>query len=252
MPGMLQQPPAYVVAVGAAVERELAARPARGTAPTRARPRARGIGSVLGVEPRPASRADGKRWVSAARRARPAARRSCSVSRPAAVRAAGDRHLLAEHGADGELVAVDVAGHPQPGCGAHQRRRAPGRRRTRRRSRPGRSRRRRGGGPARPRPRGRAGRSSRNVAGTNAVDPRSGGRRARARPCRGRAAVGGCARTSCRVRQSRRPATAWCARKSSRARPANGVRTASRSWRCPPPLLRRPRGGRAAASGVAA
>ncbi len=34
---------------------------------------------------------------------------------------AGQRNLLTEHRADGQLVTVDMADHPPPGRGAHQR-----------------------------------------------------------------------------------------------------------------------------------
>ena len=90
------------------------------------------------------------------------------------MRGAGHADLLAEHGPDGDLVAVDLPGHPQPGVPRDQRaeHRVVGE--ARRRRRPGRSRRRAGGGCA-PRPRrGRAGRAARTCAATNAVPARLG------------------------------------------------------------------------------
>ena len=51
---------------------------------------------------------------------------------------AGDRDLLAEHRADGELVGVGGGRHPPSGAPRRPARRAPGRRRARRRRRPGR------------------------------------------------------------------------------------------------------------------
>ena len=152
--------------------------------------------------------------------------------------------------ADRELVAVDVA-------------RAPAARACRRTSGPitGSPAKRVGDGdrvavgveqPAGPldgRRRCRAGRASRNVAGTKAV-PAPAGLVGQLEPD-GAGAVrqGEGAGVPAAVRPPRRPAPAWSARKSSRARPANGVRTASRIVTVPVAAPAAGRAGRAAAVG---
>ena len=191
-----------------------------------ARPRARGIGRSSGSSAARVA-ASGKRWVSPSTGC--ATGRPCAATSRAGDRArAGDADLLAEHRADRDLVPVDVTGHPQPRPLPGPAGRSPGRRRTRRRPRPGRSRRRAAGAPARSRRAMSRRSSSANVAVTNAV-------------CRGSRLVGdlqphgagavrqrrGSGRTSPSPAAST-PGTARVARKPSSARPANGVRTASR------------------------
>ena len=118
MPGSVQQRASYVVAVGAAVEGELAGGQRRASA-TSARPRARGIGRSSGRRAASVA-ASGKRWVSPATSG--STGRPCCGDEPAGDGAgAGDADLLAEHRADRDLVAVDVPGHPQPGVGADER-----------------------------------------------------------------------------------------------------------------------------------
>ncbi len=98
----------------------------------RRRRRARGTGRPAPGRARAASagprgrasarrRRVGKRWVSPSRGSGERARRTARTSRAGDGAGGGDADLLAEHGADRELVAVDVAGHPQPGRRAHQR-----------------------------------------------------------------------------------------------------------------------------------
>ena len=207
------------------------------TGATRARPRARGIGSDSGSSPASVA-ALGKRWRRARRAVgrRPARRRAVLGRRAgrATVRAPATRDLLAEHGADRDLVAVDVAGHPQagvapapvgPSTGSPAKRVAdrdrvavgveqPAARARRRRATSRRS-------------------ASREGRGTNAVDRLVGGRR-------GQPTVPGPCGSAQRARVRRRrstastPGTARARGSRSSARPANGVRTASRSCSVPP------------------
>ena len=155
---------------------------------------------------------------------------------------AGDADLLAEHGPHRELVAVDVTGHPQP-------------RRRPRTSGPI------TGSPANASPTATGSQSASSSRRTRSTAPRCrAGRRAGTSPARTRscrASVWSASSSSTvpvpcgsgRVRAYAvpvavsTPGTARVARKSSSARPANGVRTASRSWTVPPvePCPRRPR-----------
>ena len=88
--------------------------------PTSARPRERGIGRVGRVRAASTS-ADGK-----SRSGRPrlvGAGHAAVLARPAGpvtVAGAGHRDLLADDRADRDLVAVDVAGHAEPGRRSHQ------------------------------------------------------------------------------------------------------------------------------------
>ena len=139
---------------------------------------------------------------------------------------AGHGDLLAEHGADRDLVAVDVAGHPQagtrgtsgPSTGS-----PPSTSSTATGSQSASSSRRTRSTPAVVSRRS----SSANVASTNAVCPARRGRRSRAGPCRCRAGGRACGRTSPR-RPSRRPARRGGRGSRAASRPAYGVRTASR------------------------
>ena len=217
-------------AIVAGGERGARGRPApgRGRAASAASP-GRAAASVGGVGEQ----------VGERRRCRLGSGRPCSAtSRAGDGAGAGDADLLAEHGADRELVAVDVAGHPQPRRRAGPAGRSPGRRRTRRRPPPGRSRRRAAGGPARRRRRCRAGRRARSVAGTKRSRPRSVRRRARAGRCRARAGRSRVRAYQPGRRRPRRPGPAWSARKASSARPgerrADGEPHASpRRWLAP-------------------
>ncbi len=118
MPGSASSRRAYVAAVGAAVERDVAPRPApaqahQGPAPRARHRQRRGVErrERLGGGEQPVSRAVGA-----------AARRAARDQPARHGAAAAHRDLLAEDGADRDLVAVDVAGHPQPGAAPHERR----------------------------------------------------------------------------------------------------------------------------------
>ena len=231
--GDREQACADVVAVGAAVEARRRRRPGPGTGDqARARGRA-ASGSDSGSSAASVRRA--REQVGAAA-AGPAGRRPARavLRRQPGGGGAGGGHgdLLAEHGADGELVAVDVAGHPQPGRRPDQR-------------------------------------AEHGVAGERVADGdgvavgveqaayaldrggevaqvvRAGTSRARTPSCPasgwsaqleldGAGAVGQPQGAGVRRRRraSRRPATARVARNPSSAAPANGVRTARRSWTC--------------------
>ena len=196
------------------------ARCRRRPAPRTARP-APGRGRAASAGPRgraPASvAASGNRWVSPSTGC--ATGRPCCGDQPRRDGArAGDADLLAEHRADGDLVAVDVAGHAQPGPAPAPADRSPGRRRTRRRPRPGRSRRRAAGGPARSRRAVSRRSSSANVAVTNAV-------------CRGSATSGISSRTvPGAVRQREGPGVPALARRLDARHRAQ--RRGSRAARC--------------------
>ena len=199
---------------------------------------------VLGVERRRASRRRGTGGSSPSTSVRDAAGRARATSRAGDGAGAGDADLLAEHRADRDLVAVDVArARAGPGgartsgpitgspakCVVDRDRVAVGVEQ-----------------PAGALDRGarcRAGRRARTCAGTNAVCPALG-----ASASSSRTVPGPCGRSRVRAYQpspgdldARHRRTA---RKSSSAAPANGVRTASRivdraRWPRRPP--RRPR-----------
>ena len=130
MPGSASSAPAYVVAVGAAVERDVARRPGlRHSADQRPAPgprhrqrrrvergERRGVGEQVGEARRPVA-------------LRPGGRAS-ATSRAATVRAPATLTCWPMHGAHGDLVAVDVAGHPEARVRAGPAARSPGRRRS--------------------------------------------------------------------------------------------------------------------------
>ena len=192
--------------------------------PTSARPRARGIGSPPG-RPRRASPASGTDAVS---RRRAGATGAVARRQPAGDGArARHRHLLAEHGPHGDLVAVDVAGHPQARALAHQR----GQQRVRAELVVDRDRvavgveqpaaALDGGGDVAQVLEGEGRQHERRL-------PRLVGSPSRAGPCRCRGAARACVRTSPSPAFST-PGTARRARNASSSRPAYGVRTGSRS-----------------------
>ena len=109
MPGSASSCAAYVVPVGAAVERDRRRRPGPRHSATSARPRDAGIGSSAGSIAASAA-ASGNRW-SAPPPVRASGSRTAAVSRPATRARAGHGDLLAEHRPDRHLVAVDVPGH---------------------------------------------------------------------------------------------------------------------------------------------
>ena len=205
--GQRQQPTAYVVAVGAAVERHVAGRPARRRGRPAPGPGTAASAVVGGIEA--GQRRRRREQVGQPGDRRSSTGRPCSAtSRPVTVQAPATLTCWPITVRTAISSPSTWPGHPQPGRGRGPAGRSPGPRRSGRRPRPGRSRRRPGGGPARPRRRCRAGRRARTSRARRRSAPGVGASAARAGRCRGRAAGRGCGRTS-RRRRSRRPATRW-------------------------------------------